>query len=108
VTKLSTIDYLVLDKMLDDMESIETILSMLNHPEFGNLSENHGRLFTDGEVEASIRRLLTLRLVKRMDWEQPKGPWHIFDSPSANIADDWFDLTEQGRSISLDWQKRQS
>ena len=108
MTELITLDYLVLDKMLDDMESIETILSMLNHPEFGGLARNEGQLFTPREVEVSLRRLIAAGLIWRMYWEQPKGPWHIFNAPSADIDDDWFDLTEPGRAISLEWQARQA
>ena len=66
MTELITLDYLVLDKMLDDMESIETILSMLNHPEFGGLARNEGQLFTPREVEASLRRLIATGLIRRM------------------------------------------
>ena len=108
MTELITLDYLVLDKMLDGMESVETILSMLNHPEFGGLPRNEGQLFTPREVEASLRRLIAVGLIRRMYWEQPRGPWHIFNAPSADIDDDWFDLTEPGRAISLEWQARQA
>ena len=43
MSELITLDYLVLDKMLDGMQSVETILSMLNHPEFGGLARNDGQ-----------------------------------------------------------------
>jgi hypothetical protein len=87
--ELSSVDHFVLNALLDDVESAESILV-------------HGELpdspFTTEEVEESLRRMLLAGLVVRVEFDQESKLWQKFDDYKKH---EWFDLTEEGRSVAL-------
>jgi hypothetical protein len=82
---------IVLQSLLDDTESIETILD--NHPLF--LELNNGKLITTEEVEAALITLVSANLVETTKWDSKIERFVVTEI--AFTREHWFRLTSQGR-----------
>jgi hypothetical protein len=88
------IDYLVLDSIIDDIESLDHIRTAV------------ARIFPSGYLEA-LHRLVTDRLVEAciLSKETPElevageGVW-----PEGNTEDLWFRVTPRGRIVQANWK----
>jgi hypothetical protein len=105
-TELSTLDYYVLDAMMDLIQSVETIVGSLNHPEFGWAKKQAP--FTRELVGEIVIRLVSAGLVERfMRDEMSRGSLIPHqDVVRGTIGGDWFGLTKLGRATCEDWQDR--
>ena len=105
--ELTVREYFVMGPLLDDIESVETILTLVNHPDVFAMKDMKRESFSAAEVKTILKRLTADGLVKRVAFDQQKKTWKVFHNTSRNIQNDWFDLTERGRSISLQWLEKQ-
>jgi hypothetical protein len=92
---LSSIDRFVLSALLDNAESVETILD-----------NQGGAAFHSDDVVSSLRRLIAIGLVDRVEFNQENKTWSRFKEVSADIQKDWFDLTEPGRTRAVEQQDK--
>ena len=88
-SELNSVDYFVLNALLDDIESADSI--------FGHWEGVSSRP-TLQEIEESLQKLIAHRLVDRVEDNQETKTWDRF---SDYKKDHWFDLTEKGRAVAL-------
>jgi hypothetical protein len=100
-------DYVVLDAIADDLESLEIILSRVNHPEFG-WQGLHGNVeFTRAEVVAALFRLIRDGLAEACSYSERDralvnlGPRVL---PSGELDEHWFVITPHGRMAHEAWK----
>jgi len=102
-----TIDYVVLDALADDLESVETILRRTNHEEFGWRRLQDGRSFTRDEVVAALLRLIRDDLVEACAHSEADSALVGIGSralPSGNLDEFWFVITPHGRMTHSSWE----
>ena len=91
----------------DDIESIETILRMLNHPYESSWRATRGAAFTEQEVRTALTSLIAAGLVRPCAERPPSGECgpilasHI--DTEYRWADLWFHLEMAGREAVHRW-----
>jgi hypothetical protein len=88
-SELTIIDCFVLNSLLDDVESADSI----SGPYEGVPSR-----FTVQEIEESLKQLVASRLVERVEFDQKSKTWERFADYKKSH---WFDLTKEGRAVAL-------
>jgi hypothetical protein len=99
--RLWKIDYLVLDILLDDIESPSDIRRVLNTQDAGFLRENNNMHFSQQDVEASLGRLLDERLVIPLVFSSSTAQLEELDRLDFPIRECWFKLTPKGREEAV-------
>lgn len=100
------IDYLVLDSLADDIESLEQILPSVERAvTLWRIDPSDGH-FTRSEIILSLTRLVAEKLIEALALN-PDGrsmsPCGSGVQPQGNYDDYWFQLTPHGRIVHSDW-----
>lgn len=98
---LHKIDYLILDILLDDIDSPEDILRLMNNPDAGFLQENSSQPFSSIEIEEGLSRLLDRRLVVAMEYSDRTSQLEELDKLKQHMSECWFKLTPLGKEEAL-------
>lgn len=96
-SELQRIDLLVIDVLMDGIESLEDIVRLLNNPILNYAEINDGQPFYRDEVSTSVLRLCEHGYVDPMTFTDDKlviRPVSTIDKP---IGEYWFRLTQKGR-----------
>ena len=103
-------DYVVLDSIADDLESLEIILNRVNDPQSG-WRELHGNTeFTRDEILAALFRLVRDGLAEACSYSERDralvslGPRVL---PSGELDEHWFVITPHGRMAHAAWEPTQ-
>jgi len=102
-----TVDYVVLDTVADDLESIDNILHRTNHEEFGWRKLRDGRSFTREELVAALLRLIRDDLVEACAYSEADRALVGMGSrvlPSGDWDALWFRITPHGRISHGSWE----
>ena len=100
-------DYVVLDAIADDLESIEIILNRVNNAEFGWRELHRNAEFTRDEIVSSLFRLIRDGLAEACSYSEPDralvslGPRVL---PSNELDEHWFVITPHGRMAHASWE----
>jgi hypothetical protein len=100
------IDYLILDSVADDVESLEQIMPSLDRAiRVWKINPPNGR-FTRPDIVLSITRLVEDRLIEVVA-VNPDGksmsPVGEGVQPRGSLDDYWFQMTSRGRILHTDW-----
>jgi hypothetical protein len=100
------IDYLILDSVADDIESLEQIVPSLSRAvSLWEINPPDGH-FSREEVALSITRLVRDKLIEGLapnPGESTMSPIGEGVQPRGNLDDYWFQLTGRGRIVHNDW-----
>jgi len=100
------IDYLILDSVADDVESLEQIVPSLSRAISLWEINVPGGLFDRDEIALSITRLVRDKLIEvvvaNAD-ENTMSPIGEGVQPEGNLDDYWFQMTGRGRIVHNDW-----
>jgi hypothetical protein len=100
------IDYLILDSVADDVESLEQIVPSLGRAiSLWEINPPDGR-FSRDEIALSITRLIRDKLIEAVApnaGENSMSPIGEGVHPSGNLDDYWFQMTGRGRIVHNDW-----
>jgi hypothetical protein len=100
------IDYLVLDALADDFESMEQIEPDIKRAlSFWCINEPASR-FSRAEIVLAITRLIRDRLIEAVSLDgDGKSMSNIGEGihPKGNLDDHWFGLTPRGKIVHAGW-----
>ena len=100
------IEFLVLDALANDIETIEQILDLLNHDAVGWRGANGGRLFGRSDVVAPLLKIVREGLVEAFELA-PSGSslttLGVGVLPPSSLEAYWFGLTPAGRLVHTNW-----
>jgi len=100
------IDYLILDSVADDVESLEQIVPSLDRAiQLWEINPPNGR-FARADIVLSITRLVEDRLIEAVALNQDgksMSPVGEGVQPRGTLEDYWFQLTPRGRILHTDW-----
>jgi len=100
------IDYLILDSLADDIESLQQILSSVERAvDLWHITPSD-KQFTRPEIILSLTRLVAEKLIEVVALNpdgQSMSPCGLGVQPQGNFDDYWFQLTPHGRIIHSDW-----
>ena len=100
------IDYLVLDSLADDVESLEQIVPSLDRAiGFWEINPPNAR-FTRADIVLSITRLVEDRLIEAVAMNtdgKSMSPVGEGVQPRGALDDYWFQMTPRGRILHTDW-----
>jgi hypothetical protein len=101
----ANIDYYVLDALANDIESVEDIMRLVNHPDVGWAAEG-GQPMTRSDILAALPRLVRDKLTQvyvpsATTSEMEALP--IGRLPSAPLESCYFGMTVQGRMVHANW-----
>lgn len=98
--------------LADDVESVESVLSLLNKPGNDGFTLEWGRCFAREEVEGGLRRLIRLGWAVPYSPLGPEGRLSPMDKAAIFgmhcIDSLWFGLTEEGRRHHNIWAQTQA
>ena len=100
------LDLCVLDTLANDLESLEDVLRLLNHPTVGWQHLNGQRDFTREDAVAALLRNIRDDLVEACVYDPEhtalvgSGSGRI---PDGSLDDVWFRLTDRGRIVHGNW-----
>jgi hypothetical protein len=94
----------VLDALSNDIESIESILSLINSDEYG-WKNVVGRAFVDKEIKHSLKRLIDKKWVNLLVYDPrlAMAVKSVTDSIEAH-EETWFQMTDLGRTVWMEWE----
>ncbi len=94
----SLAEYAVLDALANDLESLESILRLANHPLVG-WQEEHGREFVRDDIVAALRRLIRDHSVEAFAPTTDGSELATLGLgvlPPSPFDDHWFAMTVRG------------
>lgn len=100
------IEYIVLDALANDVESVEDVVRLANHPEIGWTDLVGGPILEFSVVQA-LPRLIEEGLVRAYTLDATGN--HLADlvvgmRPRVPLEECYFGLTAQGRAIHAAWE----
>ena len=103
--KRPIIDYLVLDAVADDVESLEQIIPSLDRAIRLWVIDMRDDRFSREEVAISIARLIRERLIEAVatNSDLTMSPIGEGVQPGGTLDDYWFQITPRGRMVHSDW-----
>jgi hypothetical protein len=100
------IDYLILDSVADDVESLEQIVPSLGRAiSLWEINPPGGR-FSREEIALAITRLVRDKLIEVFApnaADNTMSPIGEGVQPSGNLDDYWFQITGRGRMVHSEW-----
>jgi hypothetical protein len=106
----ATLDFVVLDALVDDLENIEQILGRANHATEGWRELKHGGEYAKEDVVPALLRLIRDDLVEACRYSGPERalvPIGRSVLPSGDLADFWFQITPRGTLVHSSWRPDQ-
>jgi hypothetical protein len=100
------IDYIVLDALANDLESVEDIERLANHPEIG-WTDLAGGPVAEFSVLRALPRLIEDGLVQAYILDAGGGQLAglpVGAQPSVPLEECYFGLTPQGRLVHASWE----
>ncbi|GLC24610.1 hypothetical protein [Roseisolibacter agri] len=100
------IDYIVLDALANDLESVEDILRLANHPEIG-WADLAGGAVAEFSVLLALPHLMEDGLVQAYVLDADEGHLEelpVGTQPSVSLDECYFGLTPQGRLVHASWE----
>ena len=100
-------DYVVLDTIADDLESLEIILNRVNSPEFGWRTLHNDSDFTREEILAALFRLIRDGLAEACSYSEHERALVSLGArvlPAGELDDHWFVITPHGRMAHAAWE----
>jgi hypothetical protein len=104
------VDYYVMDALANDIESIEHLLHLTNHPDMGWRTE-HGGPITREDVVPSLLRLIRDGLVRSYipSASEPElEECALGVTPTSNWDDCYFGLSAHGKVVHASWEPSDS
>jgi hypothetical protein len=101
------IDYIVLDALANDLESLEDIVRLANHPDIG-WQDLAGGAIAEFHVTLALPRLIEQRLVQVYELDADAN--HLVDVPFGTLPTAppeacYFGLTAAGRLEHAGWKR---
>ena len=99
------IDYYVLDALANDLESLDDILRLVNHPDVGWVPEA-GRPVSRAAIVATLPRLVRDKLVQvyvPSATTSELEPLPIGRLPTTPVDGWYFGMTAHGRTVHANW-----
>ena len=101
------IEFLVLDALANDIETLDAILALLNHDTVGWRADNGGRPFGRDDVVAPLLKNVREGLVEAFELAPSDQSLRALGRrvlPGSSLDDDWFALTPAGRVVHTNWE----